>query len=327
MNSRGSRYSFFTAPATLLILLLAFWISAGFVPNITIEEDWVPALISFTDISQLGHRWSIYFGTFFLLLNSFSLYVIGLKSLYTGRNKFLIPLIYLLFVLVSPSSLYFSGTSVASLLLLWSLYFSITSKQSNLHFFISGFLASNAILFEPSLTLLVFLIMAFAFSSRGLSARSLVMMLSSILIPFLFTLSIRYLLFEDATLFAELFYEKITSVSPFQIGLQSFADLVLYIALFVVLLSAVWHIAEQRGRYKIEKSRTMTRFVLMLIVLLLIIVLFPNKMTAYAPIIAIPAAVLMNEYLLNYDKSNKHKIQWIILLTLMLVARISEIIL
>ncbi|MDX9781399.1 MAG: DUF6427 family protein [Bacteroidales bacterium] len=327
MNSKGSRYSFFTSPATLVVLLLLSWISAGFVPHLKVEEDWIPALISFLDISTIRERWSMYISTFFLVCNAVSLYVIGLKSLSTGKNKFLLPLIYLLFVLISPSSLYFTGTSVSSLLMLWSLYFSTTSKQSDLHFFISGFLASVAALFEPTLALLVLLIMAFAFSSRGVSARSLVMMLASVLIPFVFVLSVRYILFDDALLFAELFLNTVTTFYPLQTGLQNFPDIVLYIALFVVLLSAFWYVFQERGRYKIEKARTMTRFILMILVMLSIILMFPQNMTHFAPVISIPASVLMNEYLINYEKSNKHKIQWIILLTLMLVARISEIIL
>jgi|GEM_PF-1084169 len=326
MNNTASRYSLFSNPAFLLMVLIASWISAGFVPYAGNESHWIPALISVTDISQLSEMWSMYIATGLLIFNAFSLYVIGLKRLNTGKNKFLLPVIYLIFVLVSPSVLYFSGSSAAASLVLWSLYFITTSKQSDLHFFISGFLASIAALFEPALVLLEFLIIGFALKSRGISARSLVMMFSSMMIPFLFMLSVRYLLYQDAAIFTELFAEAVLSADPMQIGLQSFADLVLYLALFVVLLSAVWHIAEKRGRFKIEKARTLTRFVLMLMLMLLIIMLFPGKMSSFAPVISIPAAVLMNEYLLNYEKSNKHKIQWIILLALMLVARLSEII-
>ena len=327
MNNRSSRYSFFINPVTLFILLLVSWISAGFVPHIKAEDNWIPALTSFTDISNLGERWSMYISTLLLICNAISIYAIGLKSMATGKNKFLLPLIYLLFVLISPSALYFSGSSVSSLLILWSLYFSNKSKQSDLHFFISGFLSALAILFEPTLALLVILIMFFAFSTRGVTARSVVMMSASVLIPFIFVLSVRYILYDDAVLFSDLFIDAVTAAYPLQFALQNFSDLVLYLALFITLLSAVWYIAEQRGRYKIEKAKIMTRFILMLLIVLAIILLYPINMTYYASVISIPVAVIMNEYLINYEKSNKHKIQWIILLTLMLVARISEIIL
>lgn len=326
MNKRGKRYSVILNPAVLLVLLIASWISAGFISVPYTGGEWIPAVISFADISQMGESLSRYIATMLLIANAISLYAIGLKRLTTGANKFLLPVIYLLFVMISPASLKFSGAAAAAPLVLWSLYFSVSSKQSDLHFFISGFLASIAALFEPTLGLLVLLAVSMAFYSRGVNARSLVMMLTSVFLPLIFVISIRHLLFDDALLFAELYFEEFINISPLEFTIKSFADLVLYVAISIVLISAIWHIFQKMRGYKIEKARAISRFTLMLLTIIIVVFLFPVNSLSIAPVISIPVSVVINEYLLNYDKSNKHKIQWIILLALMLVARISEII-
>lgn len=326
MDTRGKRDSLILNPMMLVVLLLASWVSAGFVSLPPSLGEWIPAIISFTDISQMGTSLSKSIATMLLVINALSLYSIGLRSLSTGANKFLLPLIYLLFVLISPASLRFSGASAAAPIMLWSIYFSISPKQSDLHFFISGFLASLAALFEPSLALIILLVLLLAFSSRGVNIRSFITLLSSVILPFSFILTIRYVLFNDALLFAELYLNEFINISPLDFSINSFADIVLFAALIVVLISSLWYIAQKRGNYKINKSRAVNRFSLLLGAIVVVLVLFPDNTSSMAPVVAIPVSVVINEYLLNYEKSNKHKVQWAILLSLMLVARISEII-
>jgi hypothetical protein len=58
----------------------------------------------------------------------------------------------------------------------------------------------------------------------------------------------------------------------------------------------------------------------------LILFLYPDAGGNLSMIIAVPASVVASEYLVNYEKSNKHHIQFLILIMLIIVNRIADFI-
>jgi len=319
------KYNFSTNPLLLSGLLLVSYYAAFRISGHASNAEWIPALISFVDAESVTPRLSLFLSTFFLAANAISLYIIGLKLLGTGKNKFLLPVIYLIFALVSPKVLIFSGSSAAALFVLWSLYFTISAKQSDLHFFVSGFLISVATLFEPQLTFIVPLIISYSMMTKGAGARSAVLMLFAVAIPWLFMLSLRYIFFQDATLFAQLFADELTGISLFRFSLESVADFALMLFFVIISFSSVAFIMGQRNHYKILKSMAYTRFIILLLFLVLMLFIYPHTRGTLSSLIAMPVAIVVNEYMLNYTKSNKHQIQFIILLILILVAGISNL--
>jgi len=323
--AKPGKYNFSTSPLLLAVVLIVSYFAAFRVYGNAASSDWIPALISFVDAESFTPRISLLLSSFLLILNALSLYIIGLRLLGTAKSKFLLPVLYLIFALVSPKVLIFSGSSAAALFVLWSLFFSISARQSDLNFFISGFLISVATLFEPQLTFIVPLLLAFSFNSRAPGARSAVLMLFAIAIPWIFLLSLRYIFFQDAILFAQLFAEELLGVSFFRFSLESVADFALMIFFTIITLSAVAFIMTQRSSYKILKSVACTRFIILLFFLVVMLFIYPHTRGTLSSLIAVPVAVVINEYMLNYSKSNKHQIQFLILLILIFVVVISDL--
>jgi hypothetical protein len=324
MKKRG--YNFVANPLFLGLILVLLYLSALYAPDKSFTSEWIPILISFFDTSFYTREISIILSSLAIGFTAISLYFIGLNLLGTGKNKFILPLLFLIFVYMSPESIYFSGSSFAAPLFLWSIYFTIQSKKSDLNCFIAGFLISLSLLFDPHTAILIPLVLYYIFISRGFSLRNAVYIITSILIPFVFLFSLRYILFQDATLFAELLISELIKISTFEFTLESVSESTIIAAFTVILLSAAAHILSERGRYGIIKSIAYTRFIMLLFFCVLVLVLYPGAEGSLSTIIAVPASVVASEYLVNYEKSNKHHIQFLILIMLVIVNRIADFI-
>jgi len=101
-------------PLFLGLLLILLFLSALYSTDKSFTSEWIPILISFFDTSFYTREISIILSSLFIL-----------------------PLLFLIFVFISPESIYFSGSSFAAPLFLWSIYFTIQSKKSDLNCFIS----------------------------------------------------------------------------------------------------------------------------------------------------------------------------------------------
>jgi len=324
MKKRG--YNFVANPLFLGFLLILLFLSALYSTDKSFTSEWIPILISFFDTSFYTREISIILSSLAIGFTAISLYFIGLNMLGTGKNKFILPLLFLIFVFISPESIYFSGSSFAAPLFLWSIYFTIQSKKSDLNCFIAGFLISLSLLFDPHTALLIPLVLYYIFISRGFSLRTAVYIFTSILIPLIFLFALRYLLFQDATLFAELLVSELIKISTFEFTLKSVAEFTILAAFAIILLSSVAHILSERGRYGLVKSIAYTRFIILLLFCVLILFLYPDAGGSLSTIIAVPASVVASEYLVNYEKSNKHHIQFLILIMLIIVNRIADFI-
>lgn len=323
---RKERYNYVTSPAVLFLLSVSLYISALYAPDKGFTNEWIPILISFVDTSFYTKGISIILSSLAIGFTAISIYFIGLRMLGTGKNKLVLPLIFLILVLISPDAIYFSGSSFASPLLLWSLYFTIQSKNNDLNCFISGFLITIAILFDPHVTLLIPLFFYFIFISRGLSMRTIILILTAILIPLIFLFSLRFLLFEDALLFSDLMLTDLLKISTFDFSLKSVAEFTIMASYAVTLMSAVAYILSDRRGCSIIKSLTQTRFILLLFFCVLLLFLYPDTRGSLTTVLAVPACVVVSEYLTNYDKSNKNRIQFLVLIILVIVSRISDFI-
>ena len=321
---RKEGYNFVTSPAILFLLFVSLYVSALYVPDKGYINEWIPILISFIDTSFYTRNVSIILSSLAMGFTAISLYFIGLKMLGTGKNKFILPLFYLIFALISSDSIFFSGNSFASPLLLWSLYFSILSKKSDLKCFLTGFLFSFSLLFDPHIALILPLVFYYIFISRGLSLRTIILIITSILLPLIFLFSVRFLLFEDAMMFSDLMMLDLLQISTFAFSLENVAEFIILAAYAVILASGILYILSFRTGYSIIKSLTHSRFILLLFFSLFLLILYPDTRGSLATIFAIPASVIASEYAGNFDKSNKSKIQLLVLFIFVIVGRISQ---
>lgn len=319
---RKRRYEFVTSPFFLGLFLVLYFVSAIYLP-VENSERWIPALIGFVDLESISRSLSITLATVFILLTSISLYIFNERNLMIGQRGILFPIVYLIFAITTPKSIFFSGVSVASLFIVWSLYYTIFSKKGDTEMFISGFLISLAALFDPHVTLLFPLIIFFALRSAVVTARAVVIVLVSILIPFAFMLSFRYLFFQDALFFIEIFISDLTSIDYPSLNLKNVSDIVVILSFFLYLLFAVSYVFNNMSRYKILKSHSFSRFMSLLLFCLLIVLFYPQSGEGLTQIIAIPVSVLVLEYVNSPEETAKKRVGFLLVLIFLVINRIS----
>ncbi|OFY39690.1 MAG: hypothetical protein A2X18_09780 [Bacteroidetes bacterium GWF2_40_14] len=319
---RKRRYEFVTSPLFLGLFLVLYFVSALYLP-VENSERWIPALIGFVDLESLPPDLSITLGTIFIILTSISLYVFNERNLMIGQRGILFPIVYLIFSITTPKSIFFSGVSVASLFVVWSLYYTMFSKKGDMELFISGFLISIAALFDPHVTLLFPLIIFFALRSAVVTPRAVAIVAGSLVIPFAFMLSFRYLFFQDALFFIEIFISDLTSIDYPSLRLMSVSDIIVTLSLFLYLMFAVSYALNNMNRYKILKSHSFSRFISLLLLCVLIVLFYPQSGEGLTQIIAIPVSVLVLEYVSSPEKPSKKKVGFLLVLIFLVINRIS----
>ncbi|MFA6334062.1 MAG: DUF6427 family protein [Bacteroidales bacterium] len=319
------KYQFVTSPFFLGIFLILYYISALYIP-VENNERWIPALIGFFDFESLSRFGSVSLATIFILATAISLYIFNERNLLIGKNGILLPIIYLIFTVATPKTLYFSGVSIASLFVVWSVYYSLFTRRGDKELFIAGFLISLAALFDPHITLLIPLILFFSLRSAVVSARTVIVVLSSILIPFAFMFSFRYLFFEDAMFFGEIYLTDLKSICYPSLNLKNVADIVLTLSLFVYLCCSINYVLNNINRYKTLKCNSFSRFTSMIILTSLIVMFYPQSGEGLTQIIAIPGSVLVTEYISSTEKPTRKRIGYLLILIFLSISRIAAVI-
>ncbi|MEN6618866.1 MAG: hypothetical protein ABFC28_05150 [Rikenellaceae bacterium] len=322
MKSRR-KYQFVTSPFFLGTFLVLYFISAIYIP-VENSERWIPALIGFLDFESLSSTASIILATIFVVLTAISLYLFNERNLMIGQRGILLPIIYLIFAMSTPKTICFSGVSVASLLIVWSIYYSIFSRKGDRELFFSGFLISLAALFDPHVTLLIPLIIFFSLRSAVVTLRSVAIILGSVLIPFVFMFSFRYLFFEDALFFGEIYLTDLTSIAYPALSMKNVSDIILTLSLFLYLFFAVGYILSNMNRYKILKSLSFSRFISLLLLCVLIALFYPQSGEGITQIIAIPVSALVLEYVSSSEKPARKRVGFLLVLIFLSISRIAR---
>lgn len=328
--SRDNRYSFAFSPLfagiySAILLITAVIMALNSENNEQVIRG-VPVLFSFLETDHLSVSTSILLSLLFLLLTSTSLYLHNVRIYSTGKSSLSLVFIYLILVFSSRDSIYFSGSTIASLLFVWSLYYSMLSAKGDSELFLSGFFISAASLFDFHIVAALPFIMYYSLVSTSFAIRGLVLYLVSVAIPLLFALSLRYLIFNDLDIFIDLFWRDIVSfASPF-LKLESVADILLLVFAIFIIYRAVSKIFSRINRYKIVKSIGLTRSLSMLILLSALLVLYRDIQGNFMPLLAIPASMIVNEYLSIEDLSKNRKVEFFIFLILIAITRVSHFI-
>lgn len=326
MNMKRIRkYNFVISPLFLGVFLILYYISALYIPFEN-NERWIPALIGFFEVDTLSGTASTVLATIFILATAVTLYFFNERNLMIGQSGLMLPVIYLIFAVTSPNTLSFSGVSVASLFVAWSLYYSLFTRDGEKELFTSGFLISIAALFDPHITLLIPLIIFFSLRSAIFSARAVIIVLGSILIPFIFMFSVRYLFFEDALFFGEIYLTDLKSITYPSLGLKNVSEIVVTLSLFIYLCFTISYVASNINRYKILKSKSFSRFIATIIFTSLIVIFYPQSGEGLTQVIAIPGSVLVSEYISQKEKPTRKRIGFLLILIFLTMSRIASFI-
>jgi hypothetical protein len=326
MGHRNKKYQFVVSPFFLGFIVLSLIVSALYIHVGAVKDQWIPAIISFVEIDSVSGNFSNMLALVFLSLSALSLYILNEKVMTIGSKGAVLPMMYLVFTLISPQAVYFSGASVAAFLIIWSVYYSIHSKNGEKEFFLAGFFIASAAIFEPVVSLMIPFVILFSFSGRSFTLRGLVTIIISVLIPFFFLLSLRYIFFQDALDFAEIFVDDIVKIESISLIQKKIAD---YAVLSVILLLSVlslFSVLRYVNRYKIIKSMALNRFFAILISGSVILLLYPSIRDYFAPVIAVPVSVIITDALCEQDKNTGKRVIFLIMIIFILISRIAEFI-
>ena len=325
---RGSRYcNIVSSSGVLIIYTLIMLITAilfSYTATLSNSISPVPALAGFVDIEQIPHTFSLIAGIVLFVLTIMSVYCVSESIFASARRSEIISLMYALIVLINPSAILFSGVSLASLAMVWSIYFMIRSKNNSSAIFISPFLASVASLFSPYIIFAVPILMFFVLNLRSPDMRSIAVSFAGALFPYIFVFSLRYIFFDDSAIFAELLRAELMNFSMPKIKAASIPEILQIILLIVVALNSARSVIKSLRFYRTEESLVLSKMIILLLLLVLVNAVYSNTYSSYMAFIALPMAFIVCEYV-NPIGDNRSKIRGVDMLILLLVIFMNRV--
>ncbi|MCK9627910.1 MAG: hypothetical protein M0R37_04890 [Bacteroidales bacterium] len=305
-----------------LILLLAFMSATAWILPAENINRWIPVMAGFVDIEDIPLFDSHIIASLFLIATSVSLYAFNERYIMTGRVSLTLPLVFLILALSSPFSLIFSGTSVATLFLLWSFYTTLTLKKNDQNSFLSVFLATSSALFEPLAVYIIPVVMFFSIRETTVSLRKIVLTVLAFLIPFIFIISLRFIFFDDALIFAEEYLGHLKFGTVLEPNIRSVSNILFLIGFIILLLASFRDIYKRINSFKIVKSASFVRFTTMIVFLAALVVLYPESSGWIMQIVSVPAAVLIVESTGESEDSHKRKRSFLLVTIFIVLSRV-----
>lgn len=315
------KYSF-AISIPYLILLFAFMSATAWILPAQNIQRWIPVLAGFVEIEDIPLLDSHIIAAVFLIITAVSLYAFNERYIMTGRVSLTLPLVFLILALSSPLSLIFSGTSVATLFLMWSLYTTLTLKKNDQNSFLSVFLATSAALFEPLAVFLIPIAMFFSIREIAVSLRKIVLILLAFLIPFLFIISLRFIFFDDAVIFAEEYLRHLKAGAVLEPNIRSVSNILFLLEFIILLLTSIKSVYRRINSFKIVKSASFVRFTTMIVFLAILVILYPESSSWLMQIVSLPAAVLIVESTGENEDSHKRKLSFFLVTIFMVLSRV-----
>jgi hypothetical protein len=261
----------------------------------------------------------------FILFTALSIYRFNERSIMAGKNGLIVPLLYILFASSSSAYLSFSGISVASLLVVRSISFSLCPEKNDHELFLAAFLISCAAIFEPFIIYLIPCIIFFSLRAAITTARTVTLSLSGVILPYAITLSLVYLFKGELSPFISGYISGLSRVDFTYPGEGSTANVVFTVSLIVYLISASIHVLKNINRYKILKSSSFARIISVMIITGITSFLYSSTEGDMIAITAIPASFLAAEYSCSGNVKQKGRVALLIILILLVLSRISVI--
>lgn len=329
MAKKNNRYSFVSSPFvlglySLFFLITSLILSAGkYSPP---RDSQVSILTGFLETQYLSPTISVLLTLAITGITAFLIYSLNYRHINTGKGSFVLVFLYFIFLLSSPRTIFFDGSTIAAPLFLLSLYYTINSRDEHMNNFSAGILISTATLFDFHLIALIPFITYYSLTKSSFSFRSLIAFISAVTLPYLFVFSIRYMAFEDATLFAQIFWSNISTISFPHLNIDTVAHGCLLLSSLFITYKAIYSILNQLTSYKIFKATALMRFIVTAAVFAAIVLINKDIQSKYMTFLAIPLSYIVNEYLTNKDTNLNKKGEFLVFLTILALTRVAEFI-
>ncbi len=323
------RYRFVYSPFFLGLMTLLLLVSSVLLSPVSFYNtrfNWIPLLAGFVNLETLSPALSVFLSLSFHLITVILLYRFNEKLFTCGKSSLQLAFTYLVFALTPESTIFFSGSSIAAPLLMSSIYFSLLSKDDDNNLSIAAFLISLATMFNFLLVFMIPVILFYSLQSSSFELRKFVLSILVVLMPYIFVVSIRHLIFGDASIFLELLWTDIASVSAPAINAGNLADIVLIISFVVVFYRSVISVGKVVNRYKTLKYSSILRNIMVFLFLSLISLFYPAYGTQLFVLISIPMSLLIYESVSMESNLKARRAEFFVLMIFIAISRIAHFI-
>jgi hypothetical protein len=329
MQKKDKRYSFVTTPLFLGIAAAILTTSslllsekAGTPPS----DYWIPMLTGFIDTDFFSVTVSVLISMAAAGYTAAILYMVNEKFINSGKSSATLVMLYFILLMSDSETIFFSGSSIAAPLFLWAIISTINSGNENAEIFKAGFLISTATLFDYHLVAMIPLVLYYSLVNRSFALRSFVISVISVILPYLITISVRHILFADSHLFLTMLWEDITGITTPSFNPESVAKIIILLFSAVLTYRVITSILSRLSSYKTIKYLALMRLIITSLIILSIIVFYDNIGGRFMTLLSIPGAYLINEYLFLDSTGKYRRAEFLVMLILLAVMRLSEII-
>ena len=312
------KYLFWTK--VLSCLLLGLTVTSYLIPVADRGEEWIPIFSGFFDMSIMGDSLlaMALLGGLFNVLIVVSLAVINAKSVNNVFNPHLTTSFFLLLILLDPQSVWFSCLHPAVLLFVWGQFCFIINQK-----FTSMFLLSCAALFYAPLIWVLPLVWGISIMGAADIFRVAVKSLGGMLLPPLYLLSFRFMMFGDAGVFVEEYISRAMEFSS-PVASVEFTSIFLVICIAAIMLHAVSYIFSTIFSNSIITGHILKmEFMCLVLGVLLFMLFFGNGNIPVNMIVALPLALIFSYYFTANINAASARIELILLCCAAVLQRLS----
>jgi hypothetical protein len=324
---KESRYKFVSSPFFLGLYLIFMLVTSFILSDGQIDytpAKWIPLFAGVLDTESISTTISVLTAIAIISFTAFSLYFVNEKIFSCGKSSSSLFLIYLILLLSSPETIFLSGATVAAPLFLWSLYYSMITKEGDKNLFMALFLISLATLFDFHSVVLIPFILYYSLVTSSFALRGILVAVGAILVPYILLFSFRYLMFDDTSLFAELLVTDLLSFSSPYIYLESVAKIVLIIFMVLIITRSLISIFSIISRYKVVKSIGLVRNISLMLVLIGTMLIYRESQGMLTNLLALPLSFIIVEYLSLKSTNRYRRVEFFVLLILIVLNRVAQ---
>ncbi|MDD4656312.1 MAG: hypothetical protein PHR40_03145 [Bacteroidales bacterium] len=327
MAKKDNRYKFIYSPLFLGMSALFFLTTSLLLSgaNYSIQKvSQISILTGFLETQYLSTTVSVLLTLAVTGVTASIIHILNYRHFHTGKGSLVLIFLYLIFLFSSPETIFFNVNTIAAPLFLLSLYYTINPANNHTNIFLASILISIATLFDFHLLALIPFIFYYSLIKSSFSIRSLIIFVGATILPYLFLFSIRYIVFEDASLYAQILWQKITTISVPHLNIDTVAHIILFAFSLYIAYRAVYSILNKLRSLKIIKATALLRFIVTAIVLTIIMLLNKEIKGEYMTLLAIPSAFIINEYLTSKKTDKNKRGEFLVLLIILTLSRVAE---
>ena len=313
------KYLFWTR--VLSCLLVGLTITSFLIPAADRGEDWIPLLSGFFDMSMIsGNLWLMgSLGVLFNALIVVSLTVINAKSVNNVFNPYLTTSFFLLLILLDPQSVWFCSLHPAVLLFVWGQFCFVINQK-----FTSMFLLSCAALFYAPLVWVLPIVWIISLMGAADILRVALKSLGGIILPPLYLLCFRFMMYGDAGVFVEEYIDRAMAFSS-PVSSIEFTSLFLVICITFIAFHAISHIISTIYSNSIVTGHIL-KMELMCFVLgaAMFVLFFGNGSLPVNMVVALPLALIFSYHFTGNINAASARVELILLCCAALLQRLSN---